>query len=399
MSRAAAPKSFLFVAAKATGGRAVGVRQARSARALAETLRRDRMVLTGSVALPGWMASESAMSLADQAALNEQLFALVSRGVPLVDSLEVARSVVSKGQQARVDRIRDLVAGGASFADACAQSGGFDRVTVSIYRAAEKTGDLAQAAEQLAVNARRTLAVAGKAATLAVYPVIVLVIGLSAGLLLLTFIVPRIGKSLASSGLKLPAFTELTMNLGIAIRDNAAVIALAALGVAVLAVLARGALKALLGRVARSVPLLKTVLLTQELVRFFSVMAAMSRSGVPLADALGVGSTAVNHPGLRDELTRLRTRLVQGGVLTKLIDQVETLPLSTRRLLVAAERTGDMESAFDALSDDMAKELDKQTSRLLAALEPLLLVLLFVIIGGIMVSVMLPMLTLVAEQI
>jgi len=399
MARAAAARSFLFVASKPAGGRAFGLRQARSERALAQALRQDRLVLTGSVALPAWVSVDRPLSLKDQMALNEQLQALVGRGVPLVEALDVARTVVSSGQQGRIERIRDLVSGGASFADACQQAGGFDRVTVSIYRAAEKTGDLANAAGQLATNARRRLAVAGKAATLAVYPVIVLVIGLAAGLLLLTFIVPRIGQSLAGSGLDLPAFTRATMNTGLWIRGNAGLLVVGSGVLIGAALVMRRPVGEAMGRLARLTPLLSRVLLTQELVRFFSVMAAMSRSGVPLADALGVSLAAVSDPKLRGQLSRLRNRLVQGGVLTRLIDDVTSLPLPTRRLLVAADKTGDMESAFEALSEDMATELDKQTTRLLAALEPLLLVLLFVVIGTIMVSVMLPMLTLVAEQI
>ncbi|MAY74595.1 MAG: hypothetical protein CMJ31_07800 [Phycisphaerae bacterium] len=399
MARLVAPRSFLYVAARSGGGRSFGMRRAKSERALADQLRRDRLVLTSSVALPGWMSVDRPVSLKDQASLNEQLHALVSRGVPLVEALEVARTVVSKGQQPRVERIKDLVAGGASFADACHQAGGFDRVTVAIYRAAEKTGDLAGAAHQLAVNARRTLAVAGKAVTLAVYPLIVLVVGLGAGLLMLTVIVPRIGQSLASSGLELPRFTLITMNTGLWIRDNAGLLVMAVAALGVVAVIARKPLGVVFGRIARATPLLNGVLLTQELVRFFSVMSAMARSGVPLADALGVSAGAVGHPKLRSEFAKLRQRLVQGGVLTRLIDDVQTLPLATRKLLVAADKAGDMESAFDALSEDMAVELDTRTTRLLAALEPLLLVLLFLVIGTIMVSVMLPMLTLVAEQI
>ncbi|MEM7623065.1 MAG: type II secretion system F family protein [Planctomycetota bacterium] len=399
MARAIAQRSFVFIAAKPAGGTSFGLRQAQSQRALAAALRRERLVLTRTLALPEWLSFDRPMSLKDQAALNEQLKQLVGRGVPLVEALDVAKSIVSKAQQPRVGRIRDLVAGGASFADACQQAGGFDRVTVSIYRAAERTGDLADAAGLLSQDARRRMAVSGKAATLAVYPVIVLVIGLAAGLLLLTFIVPRIGQSLASSGLELPAFTELTMNVGLWIRGNAGLLAMAIAILGVLALILRTAVGRVVGAVTRRTPLLKTVLLIQELVRFFSGMAAMSRSGVPIADALGIVTNAVSHARLRDQLIKLRAKLVQGGVLTTLIDGVTELPLPTRKLLIAADKAGDLESAFEALSDDMAIELDKQTTRLLAALEPLLLVLLFVVIGTIMVSVMLPMLTLVAQQL
>lgn len=399
MSRAASPRSFLFIAAKPGGGRSMGMRQARSERALADTLRRDKLVLMRTWALPSWVSVESPVGLKDQAAMNEQLAQLVGRGVPLVEAMEVTETVVTKGQQARLARIRELVAGGSSFADACQQAGGFDRVTVAIYRAAERTGDLAGAAQQLAENARRRMAIANKAVTLMIYPSLVLTIGLLAGLLLLTLIVPRIGESLLKAGLNVPGYTIFLMNVGNFIKSNALIIGGVAVGLGVVAYLARKDILRALGKVARLVPLLGEVILTQEMARFFSVMAAMTRSGVPLADALGVSVGAVGHPKLRKELDQLRTRLVQGGVLGRLIDGVESLPMATRKLLVAADRSGDMENAFSTLSEDMTDRLDRQTSRLLAALEPLILVVLFLIIGAMIMAIVIPMLTIASQQL
>ena len=147
-------------------------------------------------------------------------------------------------------------------------------------------------------------------------------------------------------------------------------------------------------RLARRTPMIREVILAQESARFFSVMAAMTRSGVPLADALGVANDAVGLPVLKRQLTTLRTRLIEGGVLRMLIENVTALPLAIRRLLIAAERSGDLETAFDSLATDMADEVDRRATRLLNAMEPLLIVGMFVLIGGILLSVMIPMLTL-----
>lgn len=128
-------------------------------------------------------------------------------------------------------------------------------------------------------------------------------------------------------------------------------------------------------------------------------MAAMTRSGVPLADALGVGHEAVGHPELKKQLSTLRTKLIEGGVLRNLIENVTVLPLATRRLLIAAERAGDMETAFDSLATDMADETDRRATRLLAALEPALIVGMFVVIGSILVAIMVPLMTMASQQI
>lgn len=382
---------FFYMATKPTGGRSFGVRQAASERALAETLRRDKLVLLRSWRLPAWLASEKRLTLKDHAVLNEQLAQLLSRGVPLVEALEVTAQTVRPAASGRIKRIRELVAQGTSFADACKRVGSFDTVTVAIYRAAERSGDLAGASKQLGVTARRQLAVSGKAATLMVYPVIVLVIGLGVGLFMLTWVLPRLGGALEQSQVELPALTKGVIGVGEFLRTQWLFVLLGVMGAVLVLVAMRAKVVRAMGGFARRLPLMREVLLAQESARFFSVMAAMTRSGVPLADALSVSVHALGHPSLRRELTRLRDRLVEGGVLRQLIDDVETFPLATRRLLIAAERAGDLESAFDTLAQDMSDEVDKRSARLLAALEPIFLLLLFGFIGTLMLAIMIPM--------
>ncbi|MEQ8770152.1 MAG: type II secretion system F family protein [Phycisphaerales bacterium] len=397
MSRIAQVNPFLFVAAKPTGGKAMGVRQARSERALAEALRRERLVLLRTWKLPAWLGGEKEPGLIDHADLNDQLAQLLSRGVPLVEALEVAASVVTDSFKGRCERLRELVAAGTSFAEACRKVGGFDTVTIAVYRAAEQTGDLAGACERLAQGIRRQLAVRGKAATLMIYPAIVLTISLLVGLGMITAIVPMIVGALEKSDANLPWFTVAMRDLGVFIRSNWFWFLAALTGAIVLAILGRAALGEFFTRISRKVPLLKDVVFAQESARFFSVMAAMTRSGIPLADALGVGVTAIGHPKLRQDLSRLRTRLIEGGVLRTLIDQVESMPLATRRLLIAADRAGDLEHAFDGLAEDYQQEVDKRTSRLLAMLEPLLIVVLFLIIGSLILSIMLPLMNVAGQ--
>jgi general secretion pathway protein F len=215
--------------------------------------------------------------------------------------------------------------------------------------------------------------------------------------MMLTVIVPRIGAALKDMRMPLPWYSQAVMWLGAAMRAN---ILWIGLGFGLLLIAAIVLRKAVLGagdRLSRKVPLLRDVVLAQESARFFSVMAAMTRSGVPLADALGVANDAVGLPVLKKQLVNLRTKLIEGGVLRVLIENVAALPLATRRLLIAAERSGDLETAFDSLASDMADEVDRRASRLLAALEPLLIVGMFLIIGTILLSIMIPMITLTSR--
>lgn len=379
------------MAANSQGGRRFGVRQAPGERALAETLRRERLVLMRTWQLPGWVAPEPKLRLKDHLALNSQLSQLLTRGVPLVEALEVTATVVHASCRPIVERMRELVAAGTSFGDACQQVGVFDAVSIAVYRAAERTGDLAGAGKQLATSAKRQLAVSGKAATLLIYPAIVMTISIAVSVMMLTVIVPKVGAALESSGVELPWFTKALMGLGGFLRARWMLILLAVLGVMAAVVFLRKQILALVMRLMRRVPLVGQVVLTQESARFFSVMAAMTRAGIPLADSLGVGVNAIGHPALREELATLRTKLIEGGLLRVLIEKVASLPLATRRLLIAAERSGDLEQAFDGLAADLADEVDKQSTRVLALLEPALIVIMFAFIGSLLLAIMIPL--------
>lgn len=390
---AADAQAFFYVAMKPGGGKKFGVRQAGSVAALSQGLRLENMLLVSHRKLPAWAARDNELTLKDQAALNEQLGQLLTRGVPLVEALEVVASTVKPASKMKVTRMREMVASGSSFADSCRQVGGFDNVTIAVYKGAERTGDLGGAAKELAISLRRRLAVAGKATTLLIYPCIVLGLSVVVATLMMMIIVPMIGEGLAKSDIKLPLYSKIIMGTGIWMRDHAPWVGVGVALALLALLLGRGLVIMGVQRAMRRLPVVRDVLLAQECARFFSVMGAMTRTGVPISDALGVSNQAIAHPGMRKQLERLRTRLIEGGLLRNLIEEVTTFPLSTRRLLVAAERAGDLEHAFGTLAGDMADEVDRTSTRLLAVLEPVLILLMFAIIGSLLMALLLPMLT------
>ncbi len=388
------PRAYLFHAAKPGGGREWGILRATNPRHLADQLRGRRLVPLRSWALPNLSRSgRGRVSLKDQSELHGNLAQLLTRGVPLVETLDVCVSAVSRDMKTRVTRMRDMVAAGSSFADTCQAVGGFDHVTVAVYRAAERTGDLGGAAKQLSGTVRRQLAIRGKAATLMLYPIVVLTISSLVAVGMMTLVVPNIIENLQDAVDSMPWFTTVVYTVGVTLRDHAMPL-LIALGVVLtgLFLFRTRVIGYAMAQMSR-LPLLRDVVLAQECARFFTVMSAMTRTGVVLSDALGVGEEALQHPTLKRELSRLRLRLIEGGVLRVLIDEVVTFPLPTRRLLIAAERSGDLQNAFDTLAGDMADEVETRSARLLALLEPAMIVLMFVLIGSLVLSIMIPLIS------
>ncbi|TVQ61540.1 MAG: hypothetical protein EA379_06290 [Phycisphaerales bacterium] len=390
------PSTYAFVAVNAMGSKKIGLRAAPTPAALADTLRRDHLLLLRSWRMPSWAGSvkePETLPLRDEAALNEQLASLLNRGVPLIEALGVGATVVGAGTKARIERMREMVASGASFADACERVGGFDTVAIAVYRSAERSGDLGGAAARLAVAARRRMKIGGKAITLAIYPAVVLSISVVVATIMMLVVVPALSNMLREMNADLPWYSQAVFDFADFARANTLWMGTGVVGLLTVLVLARGVLLRIATGLLARLPVFRRLRLSIDSARFFSVMGAMSRSGVPVAEAMRVASKSISDPKLRSQFETLERRLVEGGVFRSLIEDVEALPVATRRLLVAAERAGDLDSAFDALSEDMSDQVDTLSDRLLALLEPALLVGMFAIIGALLIAIMLPMLT------
>lgn len=396
---AAQPESFIFIAAKVDGKKTLGMRSALDEGLLARELSKQKMVLIRSWRVPGWLAGQSdkPLSLKDQAELTVQLSQLLSRGVPLVETLEVTAEAVSSKSKPRVEQVRELVRQGKSFSDAALETKTFDNATAAVFRASEKTGDLAGSADQLAKNAKRRIKIKETAQTLMFYPLIVLTISMMVGVFMLVFVVPQVAEAMKSAmgpDRDLPWATSTLASVGIFIRSSPLLIFGGIIVVITGILLARKYIAGAVLKLSHIIPVLKDVTLAQESARFFSVMAALSTGGVPLAEALGVANSTIHHTKLRKQLDDLRQSLIDGGVLRVLIDRIEAFPIGTRRLLIAADRAGNLDAAFESLAEDHTEQVERLSSRLLAVLEPLLIVAIFIIIGGMILAIMAPMLSL-----
>lgn len=390
---AALLQSFLYQAVKPSGQKAFGLKSAPDESSLAEILRRENLLLQRAWRLPGSGSMPKGISTKDEVAFNEQLETLLTRGVSLVEALEVAATVVTPECKARVERLREMVASGTGFAGACRQVGGFDDVTIAVYRAAERTGDLGSATGRLAKAARGRQEITARAITVMIYPAVIFTVSILLFSAILMFLVPMIAGQLRELGGTIPWFSDVVFSVGEAMRGNIMAVLLGAAGLIFVVVALRARLISGLAWVGRRIPLIANLMITVEMARFFSVMAAMTRSGVPLAEALAGATAVISDADLRGQLDKLRRGLVEGGTFRSLIEEVDAMPLATRRLLIAGERAGDLESVFDALSGDMSVEVERKASRLLAMLEPAAILAMFALLAPLIMAIAIPLMT------
>jgi type IV pilus assembly protein PilC len=399
VSTASGQSTYFYQAMNDAGAKKLGFQAAAGEDDLARALSDKRLYLVSAWRLPfsaGASASpdkDRRVPLKDEAAINEQMHSLLDRGVPLVEVLEVAATVVTPATRPKVVKLRELVSAGSSFANACEQVGGFDPVAAAVYRAAERTGDLGSAAGRLAVAARRRMAMLSKTITVMIYPGVILTVATLILFGLLTFLVPSIADQIEAMGSTPPWYSKAIFATGRWMNANLLPLLLLIGGAIAIAVVLRGMVLGALASLARRVPAVAMLLRSIELTRLFAVLGAMTRSGVPLAEALAFSTRVISDPLLRGQLEKLQQSLVDGGLLRKLLEDVTALPLPTRRLLIAAERGGDLDSAFDSLSEDMASDVEQRSSRLLALLEPLIIIGMFLLLGPLVIAIAIPLMT------
>src|SRR5690606_22275640 len=151
---------------------------------------------------------------------------------------------------------------------------------------------------RLAKAAERRLGIRGKATTVMIYPAVVTLVSIALLVALLVFVVPSMAESVRSmasgeQATQLPWISVMVFGLGEWMARNLAIVAIATLVVIVLLVVLRRAVFALLIRVLSKIPAVASMLMAAELTRFFSVLAAMTRSGVPLAEALETSTGSI----------------------------------------------------------------------------------------------------------
>ncbi|MGP1346245.1 MAG: type II secretion system F family protein [Phycisphaerales bacterium] len=400
---ATSQSTYFYQAMNDAGAKKMGLRAAPDEAALAQSLVGDQLYLISAWRVPFTSSSSGASAgapdraarvpLKDEVAVNEQLHTLLDRGVPLVEVLEVGASVVSNRTKPKVLRLRELVSAGSSFADACEQVGGFDPVAAAVYRAAERTGDLGSAAGRLAEAARRRLQMIGKTITVMIYPAVILTVAILILFGLLAFLVPSIADQIEAMGSTPPWYSQVVFSLGRWLNENLLAVLIIVAGALAISIVLKGIVLGAIASVARRIGAIARLLRAIELTRLFAVLGAMTRSGVPLAEALAFSTRVISDPVLRGQLEKLQQSLVEGGVLRRLLEDVTALPLPTRRLLIAAERGGDLDSAFDGLSADMAEDVERRSSRLLALLEPLIIVGMFTVLGPLVIAIAIPLMT------
>ncbi len=329
--------------------------------------------------------------------LTRELATLIQAGLPLDRSFEILIDL-SEEQVVRalLESILESISGGASLADAmAAQPGIFPRYYLSMIQAGEAGGTLDVVLARLSDFMERSHAMRESVRSALIYPVILVVMSLSAVVILLSVVVPRFRPLFEDAGQALPVPTRIVVGLGDAFAAYwwlmLAVVVIA--GLALRWQLARPAFRLRWDRMLLALPLLGDVIVRAEVARFARTLGTLLGNGVSLLGALSLATNTVGNSGLARELDEVSDAVRQGRPLTEPLLGSELFPPLATHLTRVGEETGRLDEMLLKVAEIYDQEVSRAIERMLALLIPVLTIALGLVIAGIIGSILVAILS------
>lgn len=385
--------TYVWKAQDAQGRTGQGKVQANNA-ALAQALLRRQGWQSVQVQRQWWNTSPRVRPR-DVAQMTRQLAALLKAGVPLLQSMHMlSRSLPSAALTEVVLALQKDVSEGQSLHTALAQHPHlFSGLYISMVQAGESAGILDTLMDRLAQALEKNEALRSRVRSALTYPVAVMVIATSVLVMILVFVVPVFQDVFNSFGAELPWPTQMVVGLSHTLSSA---------GPAGLVVMGLGtwwlqrpaqrdsSLRARVHRSQLKTPLLGPLIQSAVVARWAQTLSALLAAGVPLSEALGPVAKACGHPVYERLTVQLQRQVAQGSSLSEAMARTGRFPNMIVQLCHTGEETGAMDSLLARAGDLMESELEDRVNALSSLLEPLIIVVLGGLIGGILVAMYLP---------
>jgi len=340
--------------------------------------------------VPGWRR----IRLKELPVYTRQLSAMISSGMPLVQSITaLEEQTAHKGFREVLSIVRANIEGGAMYSEALAcYPQVFDELYVNMMRAGETGGMLAETCERVAGFLESSNRLRNKVKSAMMYPVVVLSVALIISSALVVFVVPVFAGMFSGLGGDLPGPTQALMNVSDFVKTYWYIV-LAVGGGSVYGL--RRYIKTEKGHYAFDnmrlhFPLLGTLVLKIAIARFSSTFAQLMSSGVPIIQAMDIVGVATGNKVIGKAILDARSSVEQGNTISATLKSNKAFPPMLVHMLSAGEQTGQMEEMLSKLADFYEEEVHTMLEGLTSMLEPLLMVLIGLMIGGVVLCMFLP---------
>ena len=325
---------------------------------------------------------------------SRQFGAMLSAGMPIVSALEAQEEQVDHPNfKVVVRHVRLSIENGAALSEALRQFPSiFDDLYCNMVKGGETGGQIAETITRLAGFLESTAKLRRKVKSAMMYPTIVMCIACIIATGMIVFIVPVFGDMFADFGKELPAPTQFLLNVSNNVRKYGVYIIIAIVAAVVAfrrwKATAKGAYA--FDSFVLKFPVFGQLAIKVAAARFARTLGEMTRSGVPILSALDIVAGATGNLVTAGVVKKLRRSVEVGEPLSTAMSSQTVFPIMLVRMLQAGEKTGRIDEMMDSIADFYDDEVETMLAGLTSLLEPLLMVFLGVVIGGIVLCMFLP---------
>ena len=396
---------FTFRGTNRSGATVTGEQTAASKAELANTLRRQQINVTKmsekgkEFSLPTFGGGVDAKELA---VFTRQFSVMIDAGLPLVQCLEIlANQQENKVFQKVLTGTRAAVEGGSTLSASMRQFDKvFDPLYVNLVEAGEAGGILDTILQRLATYIEKNVKLKRAVKSAMVYPIVVLSVAAAVIILLLWKVVPIFATLFAGLGVSLPLPTRIVIGLSNFIGSYFGLLILvaAAAGVVGLKVWYGTPVgRMAIDRTLLKMPLIGILLRKIAVARFTRTLGTLISSGVPILEALDITARTAGNAVIEKALFQVRKALEAGRNLSEPLTESGVFPGMVTQMIGVGEQTGAMDAMLQKIADFYEDEVDAAVKDLLAAMEPLMIVVLGLVVGGIVISMYLPLFSLIGQ--
>ncbi len=339
--------------------------------------------------------SSTKLRLEELAVLTRQLQVLIESGVPLVQSLEVlGEQANTSGMQALLFGIKDRVSSGNFLWESLsAYPATFPKLYISLVRAGESSGSLDIVLKRLSRYLEDTARLVKTLKSASIYPIIVLTLGLGVTSGMLLFVVPKFEEMLKSNGAQLPWITQTLMDLSHWMSNNMLMI-FGGLGGGIFLLhryLNTDEGRAQFQKAVFNAPVFGIIIQKGAMARFSRTLQTLLSSGVNLLDAIDICRETVDNVVLEEAILQIRNQISAGKTLGAITSAQKVIPKMASQMIVVGETTGNLDKMLDKIAEFYEEDVETAVAGLSKLIEPALIVILGVMVGGTLLAVYLPM--------
>ena len=382
---------YKYNAVALDGSKKRGSMEIANADQLASVLKEGNLFLTECKEVTQKQASVKLKTI-EIADFCRQLAAMLSSGITLIRAMMILQQRDAKPHIKKVYTlvIEDLQRG-ATLSEAMALRGRtFPELLINMIRAGENTGRLDVTAQKMAETYDKEHRLNSKIKSATVYPIILVVLIIGVILIIFTFVLPEFMGMF--EGMELPLPTRIVMGISDFLVSNGIFLAVGVV-IAILILIAvfrqPGPRKAL-DRIKLKLPKIGKLLTTIYTGRFARTLSSLYVSGIPMIQALSIARTTIGNKYIESQFTNVIERLGNGSSLSQALAEVDGFEPKLRSTILIGEESGRLEQMLESIADQFDYDSEMASQRMVALIEPVLIVVMAVIVATVIISVMMP---------